>query len=100
MPPQGESTGFAIEDAVLVSRVFDRFSQKDLSHIFEVYEKTRRPRINKAYKEAVWRWGQIKDKSWLTQKVTEWIAWGYLWYMKDGFEASVTYDIRTEKLIE
>jgi 2-polyprenyl-6-methoxyphenol hydroxylase-like FAD-dependent oxidoreductase len=55
MPPQGESTGFAIEDAVLVSRVFDRFSQKDLSHIFEVYEKTRRPRINKAYKEAVWR---------------------------------------------
>jgi 2-polyprenyl-6-methoxyphenol hydroxylase-like FAD-dependent oxidoreductase len=62
MPPQGESTGFAIEDAVLVSRVFDRFSQKDLSHIFEVYEKTRRPRINKAYKEAVWRWGQIKDK--------------------------------------
>jgi salicylate hydroxylase len=100
MPPQGESTGFAVEDAVLLARVFDRFAEKDLSQIFEVYEKTRRPRINKAYKEAVWRWETIKDKSWLWQKFTECLAWGYLWFMRDSFEASVTYDVRNETLVE
>lgn len=100
MPPQGESTGFAMEDAVLLSRVFERFPEKDISYIFEVYENTRRSRINKAYKEAVWRWEQVKDKSWLQQKFLEWMAWVFLWYMRDSFEASVTYDVRKEKLIE
>jgi hypothetical protein len=55
MPPQGESTAFAIEDAVLISRDFERFPQGDISRIFMVYENTRRHRIDKAYKEAVFR---------------------------------------------
>jgi salicylate hydroxylase len=100
MPPQGESTGFAVEDAVLISRVFERFQQEDISRIFEVYENTRRARINTAYKEAVFRWGQVKDKSWFGQKANEWLAWAFLWFKKDAFEASMTYDIRMEKLIE
>lgn len=100
MPPQGESTGFAIEDAVLISRVFEHFQQEDLSRIFEVYENTRRARINPAYKEAVFRWGMVKDKSWFGQKVIEWMTPAFLWFKSNAFEASVTYDIRTEKLIE
>ena len=100
MPPQGESTGFAIEDAVLISRVFERFPQGDISRIFKVYENTRRARIDKAYKEAVFRWSQISDKSWFMQKATEWGASWFLWLKRDEFEASVTYDIQEETLVE
>lgn len=89
-----------MEDAVLLSRIFKRFPEKDISEIFEVYQKTRKARIDKAYKEAVWRWEQVKDKGWLQQKFTEWLTWLFLWYMKDAFEASVTYDVQKVQLVE
>jgi salicylate hydroxylase len=100
MPPQGESTAFAIEDAVLISRVLERFPKDDISRVFMVYENTRRHRIDKAYKEAVFRWSQIKDKSWLQHKVTEWATSWFLWLKREAFEASVTYDIQATKLVE
>ncbi len=99
MPPQGESTGLAIEDAVLIARVLSRFSGESIQRAFDVYEKTRRPRIDAAYKEAISRWEKVKDKSWLMQKVVEWMTWAFLWY-KMGFETSVSYDVRKEEIVE
>lgn len=98
MPPQGQSAAFAIEDAVLISRVFERFSKDDIPRIFEVYEKIRRPRLDKAYKDAVWGWSQIKDKSWFHNKFIEWATWIFLWAKRDSYEADLAYDVRTEKL--
>lgn len=100
MPPQGESTGLAIEDSVLLARVLEELSDKPASSVFAAYEKTRRPRIDTAYKEAVARWGNVKDKTWLRQKLEEWLTWVYMWYKADDFEKSFAYDVRKEEIIE
>ena len=100
MPPQGESTGLAIEDGVLIARVFSLFPAKSCQEIFGIYEKTRRPRIDEAHKEAVSRWENVKDRSWFAQKVIEWAMWIILWYKADAFTTSSGYDVREENIIE
>jgi 2-polyprenyl-6-methoxyphenol hydroxylase-like FAD-dependent oxidoreductase len=100
MPPQGESTGLAIEDSVLLARVLEKLSDKPVSSVFAAYEKTRRRRIDTAYKEAVARWGNVKDKTWLRQKLEEWLTWVYMWYKAADFEKSFAYDVRKEEIIE
>ena len=100
MPPQGESTAYAIEDAVLLARVFERFGEEDLSKIFEVYHKTRRPRINKVYKEAVQRWDLLKDRSRLGQMMAEWVTWGFLSFLGDSIATGMSYDVQKETLVE
>ena len=99
MPPQGESTGLAIEDAVLFARVLECTPQTSVEANFQLYEKTRRPRIDTAYKEAVARWENVKDRSWFLQKVIEWMMWVYLWYKMGDFEASMSYDVRKEEIV-
>jgi salicylate hydroxylase len=100
MPPQGESTGLAIEDSVLLARVFQKLPDKPIQEIFKAYEKTRRPRINASYIEAVARWERVHDKSWLIQKMEEWLTWAYLWYKADTFEKSFSYDVRKEDIVQ
>lgn len=100
MPPQGESTGLAIEDSVLLARVFEKLSTKSVPEVFKAYEKTRRPRIDIAYAEAVSRWTRVKDKSWVVQKLEEWLTWAYMWYKSDDFAKSFAYDVTREEIIE
>lgn len=100
MPPQGESTGLAVEDGVLFARVLTSTPDLSIREAFGTYERTRRPRIDKAYREAVLRWEHVKDRSWLEQKLLEWLMWIILWYKTDAWESSVAYDVREEKIIE
>jgi salicylate hydroxylase len=100
MPPQGESTGLAIEDGVLLARIFSLSSERPIQEAFGVYVKTRRPRIDTAYKEAVMRWENVKDKSWFFQKIIEWLTWVFLWYKMADFESSMSYDVRKEEILE
>lgn len=100
IPPQGESTGLAIEDSVLLARVLSSPSEMSVQEAFRVYEKTRRPRIDTAHKDAVFRWENVKDRSWFVQKIIEWLLWVFLWYKMDAFEASLFYDVRKEKIVE
>ena len=67
---------------------------------FQVYEKTRRPRIDAAYKEAVFRWERTKDRSWFVQKILEWLMWVILWYKVNAIESSTSYDVRKENIVE
>lgn len=99
MPPQGESTGLAIEDAVLFARIFAKFENQEIDHTFQVYENTRRHRINAAYEEALTRWENVRDKSWIEQKIAEFFTGWWLWWKKDVFEANFAYDVRTVELI-
>ncbi|KAH6714827.1 hypothetical protein BKA61DRAFT_642940 [Leptodontidium sp. MPI-SDFR-AT-0119] len=99
MPPQGESTGLAIEDSVLFARVVESNPQTPIEATFKLYEKTRRPRIDTAYKEAVSRWENAKDRSWFFQKVIEWMMWAFLWYKSADFESSMSYDVRIEEIV-
>ena len=98
MPPQGEAVGLALEDAVLLARVFQKFSSKTTSEVFQIYETTRRPRINAAYKTANMRWENVKDKGWLRQKVFELIFWAFLWVKGEGHQRNMAYDVHQEVL--
>lgn len=100
MPPQGESTGLAIEDGVLFARVLSASLQTPIQERFRVYDKTRRPRIDRAYKEAVMKWNGYKDRNWLVQKLIEWLMWVILWNQMSAYEASISYDVRNEELVE
>ena len=62
MPPQGESIGFAVEDAVLFARIIECNPEEPISTLFTTYESLRRPTIDSAYKEAAFRWDVLKDK--------------------------------------
>jgi salicylate hydroxylase len=100
MPPQGESTGLAIEDGVLLARILSSSSEVSIQGAFRTYEKTRRSRIDTAYKEAVLRWENVKDRSWFMQKVIEWLMWAVLWYKMGAFESSLSYDVRKVEIVE
>ncbi|KAH8651648.1 hypothetical protein BGZ60DRAFT_520214 [Tricladium varicosporioides] len=99
MPPQGESTGLAIEDGVLFARILDSFPNMPIPEAFQTYKKTRQPRIDAAYKEAVSRWEHVKDRSWLMQKIIEWLMWVILWYKVEFFGASIGFDVREQEII-
>lgn len=38
---------------------------EEIEHVFQIYENTRHPRINAAYEEAISRWENVRDKSWV-----------------------------------
>ena len=69
MPPQGESTGICIEDAIIFSRALMHHNERDLASIFASYEKVRRKTIDEAYDQAVARWEVVKDSGWLVYKI-------------------------------
>jgi salicylate hydroxylase len=98
MPPQGESTGLAIEDGVLLARVFKSDPERTIQDVFRIYEITRRPRIDAAYKEAMFRWEGVKDRNWILQKAIEWLLWVFLWYKMSTFEESISYDVQKEEI--
>ncbi len=95
MPPQGESTGIAIEDAVLLSRVVARHDSRSVAQIFGDYEKLRRAHIEKVYRETVSMWANAarEDGGWLGSIILEWATWlvvGLMNYLKkDHFDGDV-----------
>ncbi|KAI9888979.1 MAG: hypothetical protein M1814_006096 [Vezdaea aestivalis] len=99
MPPQGESMTLAIEDAALFARVLETFPDKPVEEIIAVYERTRRPGIDAAYDEAVQRWENVKDTSWLANIFREWMTWAFLWAMSGRMKAKWDFDIRTIPLV-
>ncbi|EFZ04053.1 FAD-dependent oxidoreductase [Metarhizium robertsii] len=92
MPPQGEATGVAIEDGVLLARVLSRRATRDIPTLFRDYETLRRPDIQETYKETMARWNAPVPKAWMSGFVMEWMTWGYLKLMgmkKDYFGRDV-----------
>jgi len=106
MPPQGESTGFAIEDALLFSRIMkDAVEQAgdqtvDVSAVFARYERNRRKRINEAFAEADMRWETVKDKGWLVSVLLDWFTPIWLWWTKAARENNYRYDVTTAELLD
>ena len=92
MPPQGESTGICIEDAIIFSRCIMYHDRKDLSSIFTVYEKIRRPNIDKAYDEAVMRWENVKDSGWFAYKMRTLLTPWFLWWTAKAREEEFSHD--------
>lgn len=91
MPPQGESTGIALEDTVIFTRLIGLYPKYTLPELFTQYEKLRRSRVDAAYKEANFRWETVKDSGWLAHKVKSMMVPWFLWLTESkrarGFEA-------------
>ncbi|KAF5711762.1 salicylate hydroxylase [Fusarium mundagurra] len=56
MPPQGESTGIAIEDGILFAHVLGEGISKGVPYVMEAYEALRRNDIKKLHAETMFRW--------------------------------------------
>ena len=94
MPPQGESTGLAIEDGVLFARVFERRESRTIDQLFWDFETLRRPVIDKYHKDAVWAMEHgFRETTWLGSIFIEWGIWLYLlvkrWKQEDHFAQDV-----------
>ncbi|KAF7195795.1 Salicylate hydroxylase [Pseudocercospora fuligena] len=80
MPPQGESTGICIEDAIVFSRAMMHYRNHALRSILTAYERYRRPKTDAEVLKAVSRWESVKDKGWLAHKLLMLITPWYLWW--------------------
>lgn len=97
MPPQGESTGVAIEDGVLLAHVLQRHETRSISQMFADYETLRRKAIDDLWKESDWRWqGAARgDAGWLGAIIMEWATAAMVTLMlmniqsKDHFSSDV-----------
>lgn len=68
MPPQGESTGICIEDAIVFARCMVH-QGANVSSVFQAYENIRRSSIDAAYQAAVQRWENVRDKGYLAHRL-------------------------------
>lgn len=80
MPPQGESTGICIEDAIAFSRFLMHHRNQPVGAILAMYEKYRRPKIDVEVEKSIRRWESVKDKGWLAHKLFMLITPWYLWW--------------------
>ena len=94
MPPQGESTGFAIEDAVLFAHILSHLSSSPITDIIARYEALRKPRMDEAFREAAYRWETTKDAGWIAFKLKEWLTPWFLWWTQGRREKGFAEDVR------
>ncbi|KAH8666819.1 hypothetical protein BX600DRAFT_436200 [Xylariales sp. PMI_506] len=102
MPPQGESTGIAIEDGILLAHVFQRRGAgRSIEQMFADHEQLRRPVVDRHYRSAKWRWdGARTEDSYARSLLIEWLTLVLLtvagWFRYAPFES----DVRQLKLPE
>lgn len=92
MPPQGESTGICIEDAILFSRAMVKYNEHDFSAIFAAYEKFRRPHIDSAYDQAVQRWETVKDSGAFVYRIKTFLTPWFLWWTAKSRDEEFSVD--------
>lgn len=94
MPPNGESVGFCLEDAVLLATLFKKRGADSPSAVFQEYERIRKPEIDQARKETEIRWESAKTmtlwKFWVRSTVIPW----YLWWTEAKRDAMFSKDVR------
>ncbi|UNI22034.1 hypothetical protein JDV02_007961 [Purpureocillium takamizusanense] len=81
MPPQGEGTGVAIEDGVLLAHVLTRRAERTIPQLFADYETLRRADIEQTYRDTMARWNAPVPSGWLSGIVMEWITWGFIKFL-------------------
>lgn len=93
MPPQGESTAYALEDAILFARILEKHQPKGMDVVLEVYQKHRRGRMDAAYDESTWGWETQKDCGWFTFVLRSWITSAYLWWTASARQKRYIEDV-------
>ncbi|KAG5759004.1 hypothetical protein H9Q72_012869 [Fusarium xylarioides] len=98
MPPQGESTGIAIEDGVLFAHVLGEGISKGVPYVMETYKALRRDDIKKLHAETIFRWNAGSASSWLWSIAMELVTWVYLLLVNHRQEEYFKRDVRSFKL--
>ncbi|KAK7221619.1 hypothetical protein V2G26_009622 [Clonostachys chloroleuca] len=101
MPPQGESTEFAIEDGLLIAKVLERRASRSVDQLFADYESIRKPVITKHYEHAVWSMDMgFKKREGIGLVIMEWVTWVFLLFRRWGQKARYSGDVRETILPE
>ncbi|KAJ5542725.1 hypothetical protein N7535_005149 [Penicillium sp. DV-2018c] len=72
MPPRDESAAYALDDAILFSRILAGYRSEPLTEAFNAYESLRREKIDHAFKESQRMWERNRDVGPLEGRLKEW----------------------------
>ncbi|TQB69630.1 hypothetical protein MPDQ_001625 [Monascus purpureus] len=73
MPPRDESAAYALDDAILFSRIMARYRFEPLPEVFKTYEGFRRDTVDRAFKISRRMWERNRDMGLLEGRLKEWI---------------------------
>ncbi|KAJ5143434.1 uncharacterized protein N7515_002221 [Penicillium bovifimosum] len=71
MPPRDESAAYALDDAILFSRILARYRSEPLTEAFDAYETLRRKTIDHAFKESRRMWERNRDMGLIEGRLKE-----------------------------
>ncbi|GIC84363.1 FAD-dependent oxidoreductase [Aspergillus udagawae] len=92
MPPRDESAAYALDDAIVFSRILARYRDEPLTEAFRAYEDLRRETVNEAFKSSRRMWEKHKDMGLLEGRLREWTLPFYIRNSKEAREAAWEFD--------
>ena len=98
MPPQGESAGIALEDAIVLGRAMSNIDVNGLTGCLTAYERIRRPRADEAYRQAAFGWNTLKDSGWVAFRIRSWLTWIFLWWTAKSRALRYSEDLSTKAM--
>lgn len=92
MPPRDESAAYALDDAILFSRILAKHRHEHLHVAFKAYEDLRRETVNSAFKSSRRMWEKNRDLGYLESRLKEWTLPFYIRNSREAREAAFEFD--------
>ncbi|KAL2843880.1 hypothetical protein BJY01DRAFT_191515 [Aspergillus pseudoustus] len=92
MPPRDESAAYALDDAIMFSRILAHHRDESLPEVFARYEAVRRAAVEEAFSEAGRMWNTHRDMGFLEGRWKEWTMPWVLWKNRGARNAAWTFD--------
>ncbi|KAA8647720.1 FAD-dependent oxidoreductase [Aspergillus tanneri] len=92
MPPRDESAAYALDDAILFSRILSKHRHEPPSAAFKAYEDLRRETVNAAFRSSRRMWEKHRDMSFLEGRLKEWTLPFYLRNSREARQAAWEFD--------
>lgn len=92
MPPRDESAAYALDDAILFSRILAKHRHEHLHVAFKAYEDLRRDTVTSAFKASRRMWEKNRDLGYLESRLKEWTLPFYLRNSREAREAAWEFD--------
>ncbi|PWY65616.1 salicylate hydroxylase [Aspergillus sclerotioniger CBS 115572] len=92
MPPRDESAAYALDDAILFSRILSKHRYDPLPVSFKAYEDLRRGTVNAAFQVSRRMWEKNRDLGFLEGRLKEWTMPMQVRNAKESREAAWEFD--------
>ncbi|KAL5355290.1 hypothetical protein BJX96DRAFT_47164 [Aspergillus floccosus] len=92
MPPRDESAAYALDDAILFSRILAKHRHEHLHVAFKAYEDLRRDTVSTAFKASRRMWEKNRDLGYLESRLKEWTLPFYIRNSREAREAAWEFD--------